>query len=132
MDSTSVKYKTVADYFKAQPAKTRTLLKTIQKTIKEIVPDAEEVISYNMPAFTWNGILVWYAGYKAHIGFYPKGSGIAAFKKELAGYKSSKGAVQFPLDEPLPLELITRIVEFRMQENRQALKSSKSQIPKHK
>jgi uncharacterized protein YdhG (YjbR/CyaY superfamily) len=117
MDSASVKYTTVKAYLDAQPAKARALLQTLRKHVKQLAPGAEEVISYNIPAFKWHGLLVWYAGYKGHIGFYPKGSGIAAFKKEIAAYKNSRGAVQFPLNEPLPLELITRIVQFRMKEN---------------
>lgn len=78
---------------------------------------AEEVISYKMPAFRFKGMLVYFAAFKNHIGFYPTNSGIEVFKDELDRYKSSKGAVQFPLDKPLPLDLIRRIVEFRVKEN---------------
>jgi len=91
----------------------------LRKTIKTAAPAAEEVISYNMPAIKQNGILVYYAAYKAHIGFYPTPSAIEAFKKELSKYESSKGAVRFPLDQPLPLSLITRIVKFRIKLNQE-------------
>jgi uncharacterized protein YdhG (YjbR/CyaY superfamily) len=84
--------------------------------LRDAVPDAQEVISYGMPALKWKKILVYYAGYKGHIGFYPHGSGIEAFKHAFGTYKFSKGAVQFPLHEPLPEELIRRIVAFRKEE----------------
>ena len=80
-------------------------------------PDAEEKISYRMPAFEFHGILVYFAAFKDHIGFFPTASGIEAFKSDFAKYKWSKGGVQFPLDEPLPIDLITRIVKFRVVEN---------------
>jgi uncharacterized protein YdhG (YjbR/CyaY superfamily) len=100
------------------PIQTQKLLQKLRLTIHKIAPKAEEVISYGMPAFKINGsVLVYFAGYKAHIGFYPTGTGIAAFKKEIAAYKNSKGAVQFPLDKPLPLELIKKMVKFKLQEN---------------
>ncbi|WP_256253279.1 iron chaperone [Paenibacillus sp. UNC496MF] len=85
--------------------------------IREAAPEAQEKISYGMPAFEQHGILVYYAANKQHIGFYPTANGIAAFKDELAAYKSSKGAVQFPFGEPLPAELIRRIVARRTAEN---------------
>src|SRR5678810_351917 len=108
----SVKFNTVDEYFAAFPPGTRVLLKEMRKTIRAAAPDAEEMISYNMPAFKQNGVLVYYAAYKNHIGFYPTGSGIQAFQKEISGYKNSKGAVQFPIDTPLPLKLITQIVKY--------------------
>jgi len=113
------KFKSIDDYFAAFPAGTKAILKELRKTIKTAAPAAEEVISYNMPALKQNGILVYYAAYKAHIGFYPTPSAIEAFKKELSKYESSKGAVRFPLDQPLPLSLITRIVKFRVKLNRE-------------
>ncbi len=85
--------------------------------IQEAAPEATETINYQMPTFVLHGNLVHFAAQKKHIGFYPTPSGIEAFQAELAGYKSSKGAVQFPLDQPLPLELIGRIVTFRVAEN---------------
>src|SRR4051812_44541721 len=109
----TTKFKTVDEYIATFPAGTKSMLKEMRKTIKEAAPDAEEKISYNMPAFKLHGMLVYYAGYKAHIGFYPVSSAIAAFKKELSGYEQSKGTIRFPLDGPLPLRLISKIVKFR-------------------
>lgn len=93
-------------------------LKTIRETIQNAAPEAEERISYGMPAYNLNGPLVYFAANKNHIGFYPTADGIEAFRMELAGYKSSKGAVQFPLDRPVPYELIERITAYRAEENR--------------
>jgi uncharacterized protein YdhG (YjbR/CyaY superfamily) len=112
-----VKFNTVDEYIDAFPDKTKALLEKLRKAIKRAAPQAEEVISYNMPAFKLHGALVYYAGYKYHIGFYPTTSGITAFKKELSVYKGAKGSVQFSLDEPLPLDLVSRIVRFRVKEN---------------
>lgn len=111
------KFSTVDEYLAGFQNHIQKKLKEIRKEIRKTVPDAEEKISYNMPCFALNGILVWYAGYEKHIGFYPSSSGIAKFKKEISEYKNSKGAVQFPLDEPLPMDLIRKIVLFRVQEN---------------
>ena len=94
-------------------------------TIKKAAPKAEEVISYGIPAFKLNGMLVWFAAYSTHVGFYPRASGIEAFKKELSIYKGAKGSVQFPLDNPLPLGLITKMVKFRVTENLQQTKTKK-------
>ena len=93
------------------------LLKTLRKVIKEAAPDAEEKISYQMPAFVLHGNLVYFAVCKNHIGFYPTPSGINAFKQELSEYKGAKGSVQFPIEKPLPYELISKIVKFRVAEN---------------
>ena len=117
MEAAAKKYSTVNEYFDAFPAATKKLLKELRSTIKAIVPEAEEVISYNMPAIKLHRILVYYAAYKHHIGFYPGGSGIQNFQKEIAKFKNSKGAVQFPLDQPLPLGLVTKIVKFRVKES---------------
>ena len=106
-------------YIAAFPKETQQLLQQIRTAIKKAAPKAEEVISYGMPGFKLNGMLVWFAGYKNHIGFYPKPSGIEAFKKELSVYKYAKGSVQFPLDKPLPMALITKVVKFRVAENLQ-------------
>ena len=111
------KFKTVEQYFAGLPAPAKARLQQMRETIKKAAPDAEELISYNIPAFKWKGMLVWYAAFTRHIGLYPRGSGIEAFQKELAGYVTSKGAVQFPLDKPLPVALIARIVKFRVKEN---------------
>ena len=113
------KFKTVDEYFSTFPKNVKNILTQLRKTIKQATPEAEELISYNMPAFKLNGILVYYAAYREHIGFYPTSSGIEAFKNELTGYKWAKGSIQFPLDKPLPTELITEIVKFRVMRNLQ-------------
>ena len=109
-------------YIAGFPPATKELLELLRETIKKAAPEAEEVISYQMPAYKSHGMLVYFAGYKNHIGFYPTGSGIANFINELSGYKTSKGTVQFPLDQPLPLELITEIVKFKVAENLEKVK----------
>jgi uncharacterized protein YdhG (YjbR/CyaY superfamily) len=109
--------KNVDDYIAAFPVATQTLLLQLRATITKAAPGAKETISYQMPAYKYHGALVYFAGYDRHIGFYPTASGIAAFKTELSAFKSAKGSVQFPLDKPLPLRLITRIVKFRVKEN---------------
>jgi len=103
----------IDQYIANFPAATQKLLQQVRQTIHLAVPDAKEVISYGMPAFKQKGILVYFAGYAKHIGFYPTGSGIEAFKNEFGDYKWSKGAVQFPIDQPMPLDLITRISKFK-------------------
>jgi uncharacterized protein YdhG (YjbR/CyaY superfamily) len=115
----------IDNYIAAFPEKTRDLLEQLRVAIRKAAPRAEEVISYGMPAFRLNGILVYFAGCKNHIGFYPTASGIRTFKDEISEYKSSKGAVRFPLDKPLPLELIAGIVAFRVTENLQKHQSKK-------
>ena len=110
-------YKTIDEYIKMFPADIQIILEQIRQIIRKAAPEAEEVISYQMPAFKQNGILVYFAAHKNHIGFYPTSSGIEAFKKELSCYKGSKGAVQFPLDEPIPFDLVEKIVTFRVKEN---------------
>lgn len=109
----------VEEYIASFPEHTRELLQQIRAVIKKAAPGAEEVISYKMPAYRLNGMLVYFAGYKNHIGFYPTGSGIAAFQKELSAYKGAKGSVQFPLDKKLPVALIAKIVKFRVKENKE-------------
>jgi uncharacterized protein YdhG (YjbR/CyaY superfamily) len=114
---TTIKFKTVEEYFSAFPASTQGILEEVRNTIKRAAPDAKEVISYNMPAFKLNGVLVYYAAHKEYIGFYPTASPIMAFKDELSAYKWSKGAIQFPVDKQMPVDLITRIVQFRVRED---------------
>ena len=115
----------VDEYISGFPAETQNLLEKLRVTIKEAAPQANEVISYGLPAFKLNGMLVWFAAHSKHIGFYPGASGIEAFKKDLSGYKSSKGSVQFPFDKPIPYDLITRMVNFRVFENLERLKTKK-------
>ena len=107
----------VDEYIAQFPADVQRVLRKVRATIKKASPKAEERISYRMPGYYLNGQLVWFGGHPKHVGLYPTGEGIAAFKKELAGYKTSKGAVQFPLDQPIPYDLITRIVKKRVQAN---------------
>jgi uncharacterized protein YdhG (YjbR/CyaY superfamily) len=112
------KAETVDEYIDSFPKPIQVRLEALRKTILRAAPNAGEIISYSMPAYRQDGILVWFAGFKNHVGFYPGASGIAAFKKELSEYKSAKGSVQFPLDRPLPLALVTRIVKYRVRESR--------------
>jgi len=112
----------VDEYIAAFPMHTQELLEQLRALILKTAPDAEEVISYKMPAYKYNGMLIYFAGYKNHIGLYPMASGIAAFKKELSVYKNAKGSVQFPLDKKLPIGLITKIIKFRLKENKEKLK----------
>ncbi len=106
-------------YIAAASADRRAVLEELRAAIRAAAPEAEETISYNMPAFAQHGTLVYFASMTNHIGFYPTGSGIAAFQEELAAYAGTKGAVHFPLDQPLPVDLIQRIVRFRVEDNRQ-------------
>lgn len=99
-------------------------LKQIRAAIKKNAPQSEESISYGMPAYKQNGVLVYFAAFKNHIGFYPTASGIKAFEKQLKDYSHSKGAVQFPHDKPLPLALVEKMVKFRVKENMTKKKSS--------
>ena len=111
------KHASVEDYIAALPADARSKVKSLRTVIRQAAPGAEEVISYNMPAFKWNGMLVWYGAHTEHVGLYPKASAITAFKDELAGYKTSKGAIQFPIKKPIPTALVKKIVKFRIEEN---------------
>jgi len=108
---------TIDDYIAGFPKDVQVILEELRATIRKAAPEAEETINYQIPTFTLNGNLVHFAAYKNHIGFYPTPSGIAAFKKELSAYEGAKGSVQFPIDKPLPLRLITKIVKFRVKEN---------------
>jgi uncharacterized protein YdhG (YjbR/CyaY superfamily) len=120
MDS---KFKNTDDYIKSFPKDVRQRLEQIRTIIKNTAPDAEESISYAMPAYKLNGKpLVYFAAFKNHIGFYAAPSGHSEFAEELSKYKQGKGSVQFPLDKPLPLGLITKIVKFRLKENLQKQK----------
>ena len=111
------KFRTIDEYHASFPSAIQNILGQMRETIKQVAPQATEVISYNMPAFRMNGVLVYYAGYKEHIGFYPTASPIKFFKDELMKYKTSKGAIQFPVGKPLPKTLIKKIVKFRVVED---------------
>lgn len=109
--------KTIDEYIAGFPPDVQEILQKIRLTIKEAAPDAQETIKYQMPTFTLKGNLVHFAAFKKHIGFYPVPTGIEAFQDELSGYVQGKGSVQFPLDQPMPYDLIKRITEFRVREN---------------
>lgn len=117
MESSAEEAKTIDQYISTFPKHVQAMLTELRATIREAAPEATEKISYRMPTFFYNGNLVHFAAFQHHIGFYPTPSGIEAFQEDLRKYKSSKGAVQFPIDEPLPLDLVARIVKFRVQEN---------------
>ena len=122
----------VDEYIASFPKATQKLLEQLRTTIKKAAPQAEEVISYQMPAYNFHGKLVYFAAYEKHIGLYPMPSAIENFKKELAGYNTSKGTVQFPLDKALPLSLIAKITAFRVKENLQAAEVKGKLKPKTK
>lgn len=117
MDSKKSGINSIDEYIATFPKDIQKILQELRATIKAAAPDAEEKISYQMPTFFMNGNLVHFAAFKKHIGFYPTPSGIEAFQKELSVYDGAKGSVQFPIDEPMPLKLISRIVKFRAAEN---------------
>lgn len=108
--------KTIDDYLAAQPAEIRKILQKIRRLVAKTAPEAVETMAYGIPTFRRKGNLVHFAGFKSHIGFYPTASGIAAFQSEFGNYRWAKGSVQFPLDQPIPYELIERITRFRMTE----------------
>jgi uncharacterized protein YdhG (YjbR/CyaY superfamily) len=127
--STSNSFNTIDEYISNFPAGVQKILQELRATIKAAAPGAQEKISYQMPTFFLKGNLVHFAAYTKHIGFYPAPRGIEVFKAELSAYKGAKGSVQFPIDQPLPLDLIRRIVEFRVAEN---LKSAEAKAKKKK
>ncbi len=117
METNKTTPKDINEYIASFPKDIQTILQKIRETIKKAAPEAQEKISYQMPTFFLNGNLVHFAAFKHHIGFYPTPSGTAKFKKEIAGYQAAKGSIQFPLDQPIPYDLISQIVEFRVKEN---------------
>jgi uncharacterized protein YdhG (YjbR/CyaY superfamily) len=122
MDKTRTGFTSIDQYIASFPKDVQKILKAIRAEVKRSAPEAQEKISYQMPAFAQNGILVCFAAFKSHIGFYPTPSTVTAFKKDLAIYKQAKGSVQFPIDAPMPLKLIGKMVKYRVAEN---LKKSK-------
>jgi uncharacterized protein YdhG (YjbR/CyaY superfamily) len=110
--------KSIDGYISQFPKNVRDVLEELRRVIKESASEAEETISYGMPTFKLNGNLVHFAAHTNHIGFYPTPSGIEAFKNELSSFKTSKGAIQFPLDKPIPFDLVKKIVKFRVKENK--------------
>ncbi|MCO4293710.1 DUF1801 domain-containing protein [Solitalea sp. MAHUQ-68] len=113
----TIKPGTIDEYIANFPLETQRVLEQIRNTIKNVVPEADEKISYAIPTFYLNGNLIHFAAYANHIGLYPAPRAIEVFKEELSGYKGGKGTIQFPLDKPMPLELIERIVKFRVEES---------------
>jgi uncharacterized protein YdhG (YjbR/CyaY superfamily) len=110
--------KDIDEYIAGFPNDVQEILEKIRRTIRKAAPDAEETMSYQMPTFTLKGnYLVYFAGFKKHIGFYPAPIGIAEFKEELSAYGAGKGTLKFPLDKPIPVNLISKIVKFRVKEN---------------
>ena len=116
-------------YIAGFPAPIREMLESLRSMVLQAAPEAEEVISYGMPAFKKAGILVWIGGHKNHVGLYPKAAAIEHFRNELEGFKTSKGAIQFPAGQPIPGDLVARIVQFRILED--TAKSSKTQSRIH-
>ncbi len=110
-------YKTIDEYIKTFPENIQSILEKMRQTIRKAAPGAEETISYKMPTLKLNGVLVYFAAFKDHIGFFPTASGVEAFKNEISSYKWSKGTIQFPLDKPIPYDLVEKIVKFRVKEN---------------
>lgn len=117
---------TVDEYFAALPEEIRGQLAKLRKAVKEAAPRAEEVISYGMPAIRQNGILVYYAAAKHHIGFYPTSAPIKVFKDDLVNYQTSKGAIQFPYDKPVPITLVKKIVKYRVLEDQEKAKAKQA------
>ncbi len=117
MQNATQALKTTDEYIAQFPDNIQSILQQVRVVIKEAAPGAVEKISYGMPGFYLQGMLVWFAVHKNHIGFYPTSEGIEAFKGELLPYKYSKGAVQFPIDQPIPSDLIRKIVRHRVEQN---------------
>lgn len=121
---------TIDEYIAGYPPEVQEILQTIRQTIHETAPEAQETISYQLATFTLHGNLVHFGGFKNHIGFYPTPSGTEQFKQELSGYQTSKGSIRFPLDQPIPYDLIRQIVKFRVAENlAKAQKTEKKKNP---
>ncbi|MFY9309138.1 MAG: DUF1801 domain-containing protein [Bacteroidia bacterium] len=112
-----IQYRSIDEYHSGFPENVQKMMEELRAIIREAAPRASEVISYNMPAFRQYGVLVYYAAYKNHIGFYPTGSPIRVFKDELVKYKTSKGAIQFPIDSRIPKTLVKKIVKYRVLED---------------
>jgi uncharacterized protein YdhG (YjbR/CyaY superfamily) len=119
--------KNVDEYIAGFPGNVQKALKQLRSTIKKAAPRAEEKISYAIPCFTLDGTyLIYFAGFKSHVSVYPAPRGNEAFEEELSYYKGGKGTVQFPLDKPIPLDLVTRIVKFRIQQNAELAEMKKA------
>lgn len=121
MDVRTPNHANIDEYIQAFPSEIQSILQSIRTTIRKAAPEAEEIISYRMPAFRQNGILVYFAAFKKHIGLYPPVSGDAVIEKAIAPYAGPKGNLQFPLDKPIPYDLIERIVKLRVKQNQAKL-----------
>jgi uncharacterized protein YdhG (YjbR/CyaY superfamily) len=127
----SINAKNIDEFIAGSPKETQELLKKMRSVIQKAAPGTEEAISYGIPTFKLNGRnLVHFSGYKEHIGFYPGAAGIESFQEALSKYKTSKGTVQFPLDKPLPVGLITQIVKFRIAQEKEKATSKKKSVKK--
>jgi uncharacterized protein YdhG (YjbR/CyaY superfamily) len=122
-------YATIDEYIAMFPVETQSILNELRAVIHASAPDAEEAIRYGMPTFRLKGNLVHFAAFKSHYGFYPTSSGTEKFKPELSGYSSSKGTIRFPLDKPIPYDLIRKIVAFRVQENLERAAAKRKKKP---
>jgi uncharacterized protein YdhG (YjbR/CyaY superfamily) len=129
MEESKTTFNSIDEYILQFPPEVQEILENLRKAIKEAAPEAKEKISWRMPTFDLHGNLVHFAAFKNHIGFYPGASGIETFANEFSEYKSSKGAVQFPIKKPLPYDLISRIVKFRVDEN---INSAENKLKKNK
>ena len=125
MDARQPMAKDIDEYIAGFPQEVQEILQKVRSTIRKAAPEAEEAIKYQIPTFVLKGNLVHFAAFKNHIGFYPAPRGIEEFKEELAAYKGAKGSVQFPLDQPIPYDLIDRIVRFRVQDNLEQAENKK-------
>ena len=126
MEKTKVAPETVDQYIAAFPVDVKKRMQQLRKTIKAAAPKADEVISYQMPGYKYFGMLVYFAAYKNHIGFYPGAGGVVEFYKKLSSFKSAKGSVQFPHDRPIPYDVISKIVKFRVKQNEEKFSLKKS------
>ena len=126
MEKTKVVPETVDQYIAAFPADVKKRIQQLRKTIKAAAPKADELISYQMPGYKYFGMLVYFAAYKNHIGFYPGAGGVLEFYKKLSSFKSAKGSVQFPHDRPIPYDVISKIVKFRVKQNEEKVSLKKS------
>ena len=125
MEKAKVIPSNVDEYISTFPAAINSRMQQLRKTINATAPKAEELISYNMPAYQYFGGLVSFAGYKNHIGFYPGAGAVVKFSKEFSSFKSAKGSVQFPHDKPVPYNLVSKIVKFRVKQNEEKYASKK-------
>jgi uncharacterized protein YdhG (YjbR/CyaY superfamily) len=130
MNSRTATAKNVDEYIKRYPAEVQPVLQKIRQTIRKTAPGAKEVISYQIPGYMQNGVLIFFAAYKNHISVYPAPRGTETFKKELSAYKGGKGTIQFPIGQPIPYDLITRITRFRLQENEERTAAKEKTVKK--